>query len=361
MEVGEPLRSPAESTWAAPSNVVGKILSAGDQISAAKSAAIASAMRALDSPDALASAQKHLENLSKLETLSGVTRRRDTIQGAVILFIVLAAVGLSMGIKLGSIAAAASVSARELVITTASVLVRTPATYINARVVVGGDAGVDAEVRKLLAEPQATLAITEIQQTSDVLRTVLRQEDGCHLLVVREGSLAISLSSATTKGAATAQDLVLRGSNSKAASLTICGVVEQPLAIAARLSDMTIEQRVNHGVLATEVLPSVLSGELDIGGRRMELTPLDVLFVRVFHDEDPAKASAAFVDMTATAVSVRLSANVSELTVGTVHDQKDRMPNILESLSRDSPLGTVYSSALAAFAFLWGLRKVLVA
>lgn len=338
-----------------------KTLSPGDQIAIAKSKAIDSAMGVLNSPDALSSAQDHLENLSRLEALSGITKRRDTIHGAAILLIVLATVGLTIGIRLESVALAASVSASELVLTTSSMLVRTPATYFNARVVVGGDAGVNDEVRKLLAEPKAILSVTEVQQTSEVLRIVLRQEAGCHLLVVREGSLAISLSSASTNGKSTPLDLVLRGSNSKAANLTICGEVEQPLAMAAGLRDMTIEQRLNHGVLATEVLPSVLSGEFNVGGQRIQLTPLDVLFVRTDQDKSKGYTSTALIDILATAVSVRVSTNVNELKVGTVHNQKNFMPNVLESLSRDSPLGTAYSSVLAVFAFLWGLRKVLVA
>lgn len=359
MEAPNPQRSPAESTQAGPSSLAHTTLSPSDRIAAAKSAAIASAMSVVDNPDALASAQRHLENLSKLETLSGVAKRCDTIHGAVILSIVLAAVGLSIGIKLGSVAAAVSVSAQELVLTSASMITRTPGAYENAHVVVSGDSGVDTEVRKTLAQPQASLAITEVRQTSDMLRTVLRQDSGCHLLLVKEGSLVVGLSHTPVHGTPTAVELILRGSSSKAASLTICGAVEQPVSIAASLHDMSVEHRLNHGVLVTEVLPSVLSGELDVGGRRVQLTPLDVLFVRVDWDREHAKAPAAMVDLLPTAVSVQLSANVSELKVGAVHDRQDRMPSILESLSRDSPLGTVYSSVLAAFAFLWGLRKVL--
>jgi len=318
-------------------------------------------MSVLDNPDALSSAQKHLESLSKLEALSGVTRRRDTIHGAAILAVVLAAVGLAIGVKLEHVPAAASITARELVVTTASVLVRAPGTYLNARTVVGGDSGVDAGTRRTLAEQQASLSITEMRQTSDSLRTMLRQDSGCHYLVVKAGSLVVGLSFNTAQGVATAAELVLRGSDAKPASLTICGEVAQPASVAAGLLDLTVEQRLNHGVLATEVLPSILSGELDVGGRHIQLTPLDVVFIRIDRDKNLANKSAAMLDFPSTSVTVRLSASVSDIKVGAVHDRKDRMPSILESLSRDSPLGTVYSSVLVAFAFLWGLRKVLVA
>ena len=246
-------------------------------------------------------------------------------------------------------------------ITTTSVLIRTPGTYRNARAVVGGDSGIDAGTRKGLADTRANLSITELRQTCDVLRTVLKQDSGCHFLVVKEGSLVIGLSSITDQGRSTAVELILRGSNSNPANLTICGELEQPASIAAGMRELTVEQRLNHGVQATEVLPSLLSGELDVGGKRIQLTPLDVLFVSVDHDKNLANRSAAMIDLLATAVTIRLSATAREIKVGAVRDQKDRMPSVFESLSRDSPLGTIYSSVLAAFAFLWGLRKVMVA
>jgi hypothetical protein len=361
MEAPDPPRSPVEFTPATQSNLPGKVLPPSDQIAVARSKAISTAMSVLENPDALANAQRHLESLSKLEALSGLTRRRDTIHGVVILAIVLAAVGLAIGIKLQTVAAAASVTARELAITTTSVLIRTPGTYRSARAIVGGDSGIDASARRALADPPANLSVTEMRQTSDVLRAVLRQESGCHFLMVKEGSLAVGLSSITAQGGSTAVELILRGSDSKPASLTICGELEQPASIAAGVRELTVEQRLNHGVQATEVLPSLLSGELDVGGKRIQLTPLDVLLVRIDPESELTNGSAATIDLLATAVTVRLSANVSDIKVGAVRDRKDRMPSVLESLSRDSPLGTIYTSVLAAFAFLWGLRKVLVA
>lgn len=361
MATPDPPRSPAESTSAAPSNLAQTTLPLGDQIAVARSKAIASAMAVLEDPDALSSAQKHLESLSKLETLAGVTRRRDTIHGVVILAIVLAAVGLGIGTKLDQVALAATISARELVLTTTSLLVQTPGTYRNARAAVGGDSGVDAEAQKALAQTQVSLSITEMRQTSPVLRTMLRLDPGCQLLVVKDGALMVGLSSTSAQGASTAVELILRGSASKPASLTICGEVEQPASIAASLRELTLEQRLNHGVQATEVLPSILSGEVDIGGKRVQLTPLDVIFIRTDQANEQALRSAAMLELLATSVVVRLSANVSEIKVGAAHDRKNRMPSLLESLSRNSPLGVVYSAVVAVFAFLWGLRKVLVA
>lgn len=334
--------------------------SPSSNIAAARKRTIESAMTALESPDSLASAQKHLENLTKLETLSGLARRRDNIHGAFILVIVLVAVGLAIGVKLTKVTVSALVSARELMVTTSSILVRTPASYRNAKVIVSGDTGVDAVARKELAEIKPSLLITETRQTTEILRAVLRQESNCYSLVVKEGVLVVGLSVSKSDATLSAPQLILRGSASNSANLTICGDVEQSLSLAATVTEMTVEQRLNHGVLETVVLPSVLSGELDIGGRRLQLSPLDVLFLRISHDKELAKVSPTIVDFTSKGVSVRLSGSVSELQIGAVNDRRDRMPSLLESLSRDSPIGIVYSTVIAAFAFLWGLRKVLV-
>jgi hypothetical protein len=128
--------------------------------------------------------------------------------------------------------------------------------------------------------------------------------------------------------------------------------MEQPTSMIVGLRDLTVEQRLNHGTQATELLPSALAGEVDIGGKRTQLTPLDVLFVRIRSD-DGRRAAAALIDITSTAPA-------TEAQYGAVHDRKDRMPTLLEAFSRDSPAGTAISAVLASFGFFWGLRKMWV-
>jgi hypothetical protein len=352
---------PGESTSAdlQSSDLRIKPISLAHAIADAKEAAIESAAGVLKNSAALVDAQKYIESLSKLEAASGVSRRRDIIHGAAILALVSLAVLLATGVKVGTAPTAASLTASELTATTTSVVVRNAGTYRNAYVHVGGEAGIDAETKQLLGRSSAKLTITEMQQTSELLNAVFRQGSGCQTLIVREGNLAVGLSSIATKDSATAVQVVLRGSSARPSSITLCGEMEQPTSMIVGLRDLTVEQRLNHGTQATELLPSALAGEVDIGGKRTQLTPLDVLFVRIRSD-DGRRAAAALIDITSTAVAVRFSAPATEAQYGAVHDRKDRMPTLLEAFSRDSPAGTAISAVLASFGFFWGLRKMWV-